>query len=132
MNQIEALFSLCEAYCAATSLSEARVSTLALGGGSRLGQIRMGSDIGVRRLEAVVDWFSANWPEGTPWPEGIRRPAAPRGGTPAPDGHQPTSSDGAGGSFETTGLPAAGVQAAGASRPASPVPAAVALREVSA
>ena len=76
MDQIYALLVLIDSYCSATGLSEARVSTLVLGGGARAGQIRHGSDIGARRLDRAIEWFSTNWPAGVAWPEGVARPVS--------------------------------------------------------
>ena len=75
MSQIPKLFELTEAYCAKTGLSEARVSTLVLKGGSRLKQLREGKDIGVRILDRAIQWFSDHWPENGVWPEGVDRPS---------------------------------------------------------
>lgn len=36
--------------------------------------IERNADMTTARFEASMEWFSANWPENTPWPEGIERP----------------------------------------------------------
>lgn len=39
-------------------------------------RLRKGATITARKYDAVVAWFSANWPEGAVWPEDVMRPAA--------------------------------------------------------
>jgi hypothetical protein len=90
MDQIAVLFALFDAYRSATGLSEARVSTLVLGGGKRSAQIRLGSDIGVRRLKGAFSWFADNWPEGADWPHEVPRPAAPEADLAGSAAHEPT------------------------------------------
>lgn len=74
MDVLESLFRLTDAYRAARSLSDARVSTLVFGAGHRIRSLRAGGDIGVRRLHAAFEWFSVHWPKGAAWPEGVPRP----------------------------------------------------------
>jgi hypothetical protein len=57
---------LCDAAALALGIREATLSTRMLGDGKRLAAIRRGKDIGVRRLEAAVDWIAANWPRESP------------------------------------------------------------------
>jgi hypothetical protein len=72
---IKWLLAVSSAYCAATGLSESRVSTLALNAGHRLPDIREGKcGIGVMTLETAIQWFSNNWPEGAEWPADVARP----------------------------------------------------------
>jgi len=63
------------AYCAATGLSEARLSMKLFGSGKRLRQLREGADTASRRVEDTLQWLSNHWPEGAVWPEGVTRPA---------------------------------------------------------
>lgn len=72
---IDSLLTLVGAYCQATQLAEATVSTRVLKDGKRIEMIRAGRDIGVRRLEEAVTWFSENWPAGADWPTSVARPA---------------------------------------------------------
>lgn len=81
MNAIDTLLLVAEAYASARSLSESRVSTLAFGEGTRLKHIREGGDMGARRVQRGLQWFSDNWPDGAEWPASVPRPApttAPR------------------------------------------------------
>lgn len=65
---------LAERYAEATGLALATVSARVLGRGSKLAALIAGGDIGCDRFDRAVAWFAANWPAGTPWPEGIARP----------------------------------------------------------
>ena len=76
MADINDLLKLVEVYAGATGLAEATISTKVLNDGKRIEAIRDGCDIGVRRLDEAISWFSANWPEQARWPRGIPRPEA--------------------------------------------------------
>ena len=76
MSSIDHLLSVVGAYCAATGHTESTVSTRFLGAGGRIKQIRGGSDMGSQRLARVIATFSAEWPDGAPWPADVPRPAA--------------------------------------------------------
>lgn len=80
MNAIDTLLLVSDAYAAARGLSESRISTLAFGEGTRLKHVREGGDMGARRVQRGLQWFSDNWPETAEWPAGVSRP-------------EPTSSD---------------------------------------
>lgn len=76
MTLLDHLISVSEAFAAARGLSRSRVSTIVFGDGRKLDLvIRDGADITTRRLEAAMSWFSANWPAGAAWPDGVPRPA---------------------------------------------------------
>lgn len=47
------------------------VSRAVFGSSTRIAEILGGADIGVRRLEQAILWFSENWPDDLPWPAGI-------------------------------------------------------------
>jgi hypothetical protein len=72
--QIVAFMKVIDGYCAAAGLAEATVSTRVFNDGKRITEVRAGADIGMRRVEKAIQWFSDNWPENTPWPEGVYRP----------------------------------------------------------
>ena len=74
MDAIETLISLVDAYRIARQVSDARVSTLVFNDGGRIAQIRNGGDIGARRFERAVQWFSDNWPPNAIWPTKVTRP----------------------------------------------------------
>ncbi|WP_245515051.1 hypothetical protein [Jiella endophytica] len=75
MTLREQLIHVADRYCQAVGLSRARVSTIVLGRGSKLDDLARGGDVTTRIFEQAVSWFSANWPDGTDWPNGIARPA---------------------------------------------------------
>lgn len=75
VRMIKWLLAVSSAYCDATNLSEARVSTIVLNAGHRLKDLREGRcGIGVPTLERALQWFSDNWPEGAVWPVEVVRP----------------------------------------------------------
>jgi hypothetical protein len=75
MDQIDALLILCDRYCKSVQKAEATLSTKLFGAGSRISQLRGGAtDIGVRRLNRAIQWFSDNWPVDAAWPDGVDRP----------------------------------------------------------
>ncbi|WP_246725535.1 hypothetical protein [Beijerinckia sp. L45] len=75
MSAFHDLFVLADAYADATGLAEGTVSDRVLKGGNRLRDLRAGKgDIGIRRLEQAIKWFSNHWPEGVDWPDTIDRP----------------------------------------------------------
>lgn len=69
------LLDVSAAYSGAVGLSESRVSTLVFRAGHRIPNLRKGSDAKSGTLEAGLQWFSDNWPEGVPWPCDVLRPA---------------------------------------------------------
>lgn len=74
MENITTLFDIVEAYRKARELSDARVSTLVFNDGGKIKSLREGTDIGVRRLQRAIQWFSDNWPENAVWPLSVARP----------------------------------------------------------
>lgn len=69
------LLTLVETFCAATGKSESRVATLAANGGMFFTRIREGGGCNVDNFLKVKRWFAENWPEDTPWPEGVSKSA---------------------------------------------------------
>lgn len=64
-----------DAYAAATCLSDKTISHRVFKDTKKVNALRQGGDITTSRLDEAVVWFSANWPIGVEWPEGIDRPA---------------------------------------------------------
>lgn len=95
MTALASLFTLIDVYCVATGLAEATVSTRLFSDGKRIASLRLGGDMGVRRLERALQWFSDNWPSEADWPADIARPEVPATETstrdmpdaPAPENH---------------------------------------------
>lgn len=84
MIRLDHFFKLVETFGAATGLAEATISTRVFNDGDRIKTLRNGGDLGVRKMERALDWFSAHWPEGAAWPEDIPRPVdAPPAEVPA-------------------------------------------------
>jgi hypothetical protein len=65
---------LVEAYCIATELAEATVSTRIFNDGKAIESIRRGRDVGVNRLNTAILLLSEKWPAKAKWPKGIERP----------------------------------------------------------
>lgn len=62
-------------YCAVTGMSQARLSTIILGGGHRLATIANGrGDLNTGTFEKAMAWLSLNWPADADWPDGVDRP----------------------------------------------------------
>lgn len=80
MTDIDRLLAVVDAYRAATGLSEARISTLFLKGGTRLAHLRAGGDIGVRTAAKALAAFAAAWPADAVWPDTVERPSQPGDG----------------------------------------------------
>ncbi|TIW28730.1 MAG: hypothetical protein E5V63_04355 [Mesorhizobium sp.] len=75
MIEISQLIFVADAYIAATGRKETTVSTSVFNDGKKLTALRDGSaDIGVRRFNVALEWFSAHWPVDAVWPEGVSRP----------------------------------------------------------
>jgi hypothetical protein len=78
-NRLDQLLAIIDVYRSARArggewMSDARVSTLLFGGGTRIKQLREGRDIGVKVCERALLWLSTNWPEGAVWPADVLRP----------------------------------------------------------
>jgi len=74
MKLTDQLLAVAVKYCEAVRLSRGRVSTLVFGDGMRLDGIASGKDLNTRSYEKAMLWFSSNWPDALPWPDGIERP----------------------------------------------------------
>lgn len=87
MRLKQQLLDVSAAYCVATGLSEARVSTRVFRHGGRLKGLRNGRGMLSDNVEDALQWFSDQWPEGAQWPCDVPRPApAPSDGDPSPEG----------------------------------------------
>ena len=74
MLYVSSFLRLVEAYCTATGVAEATLSSRLFNDGKRIAQIRAGSDVGVRRLDRAMAWFIKYWPGSANWPEDISKP----------------------------------------------------------
>lgn len=75
MLSIETLLVLAAAFADHRNLSESRVSTLVFGDGTRLKHLRQGGEMGSRRVDRAISWFSLHWPANAEWPRSIQRPS---------------------------------------------------------
>jgi hypothetical protein len=76
MNDLRKLILVFDAYVALTGQADATISTRFLGNGNRIREIRAGGDMGSRRIARALSAFSAAWPVGADWPQGVERPSA--------------------------------------------------------
>jgi hypothetical protein len=74
MDYRQQLLCLASAYRAATGRSEARVATIVHNQGTFFRRIAGGAGCSVDTYLKFKQWFSDNWPEEVPWPEGVDRP----------------------------------------------------------
>lgn len=74
MSIVETFLLVVECFCRAEGVPESTVSSRVFNDGKRLAQVRRGADIGVRRVERAMQWFSDNWPADADWPEAVARP----------------------------------------------------------
>lgn len=73
MSPIENFLQLVDTYCGLCGIADATLSTRLFNDGKRIAAIRAGGDVGARRLQIAINWFSANWPRDTKWPAGAFR-----------------------------------------------------------
>lgn len=75
MTLREQFLLLSDGYCEAKGISRSRLSTIVMNGGHVIDRIDNGGDLSTGSFERARQWFSDNWPETSPWPEQIWRPA---------------------------------------------------------
>lgn len=74
MSVIETILALSRAYGAAEDIEPKTVSWRVFRDSKKLAALESpNGDIQTRRADAALQWFSDNWPDGTPWPDGIER-----------------------------------------------------------
>lgn len=69
------ILRLAEAFAAARGISVSAVSSRVFDDSKKLGAIRDGADLTLKRASAAIQWFSDNWPDGVDWPADLARPA---------------------------------------------------------
>lgn len=74
MLRIGDLIRIADTYRAFLGLEEKTVSFRVFGDSKKLTALRDGADLVTGRFNGAFQWFSANWPEGLAWPEGVERP----------------------------------------------------------
>jgi len=73
-NPHQHLIDLCLAYASHKNVTHWRVSLLARGDGQYFKRLMDGKGSTVRVSDAVMRWFSDNWPADLEWPSDIPRP----------------------------------------------------------
>lgn len=75
MNGIDQILRVARVYADAEEIDLSTVSWRVFGDTKKLKAMERGADIQVRRHEAAMTWFSANWPKNARWPKGVARPS---------------------------------------------------------
>lgn len=73
-TNIQDILELSAAYQRHKGLSHWRVSYLVRGDGQFIKRLSEGRSCTVKTANAVLQWFSDNWPDNLPWPSDIPRP----------------------------------------------------------
>ncbi|WP_306049263.1 hypothetical protein [Oceaniradius stylonematis] len=68
------LLELAERFCEARGLKESTVGRMCAADGEFFSRLRDGKSFTARKYDAVVRWFSENWPEEHGWPAQVIRP----------------------------------------------------------
>lgn len=71
------LLSLSARFGEARKLEESTIGRLCAADGRFFPRLREGKTFTAKKYDEVVAWFSANWPDGVEWPEGVARLDAP-------------------------------------------------------
>lgn len=73
----EQLQGLAAAYQAATGFEMSTIAQRAAGDWRFFDRLfEADSTFTLRKADAVITWFDANWPDGVRWPKGVPRPKA--------------------------------------------------------
>jgi len=68
------LLTLCGSYCESKNVSPKTVAQSACGDWRFFDRLEKGASFTIRIYDRAVRWFSKNWPDNQPWPEGLKRP----------------------------------------------------------
>lgn len=63
-----------EEFAELTSREMSTVGRLAAGDWRFFDRLQEGASFTARKYDLIMLWFSANWPDGAPWPANIPRP----------------------------------------------------------
>lgn len=74
MLQIAHLLAIADEYQRVTHVEDKTLSFWVFRDSKKLAALRGKSDITTGRLNAAIQYFSDNWPDGAVWPKGIVRP----------------------------------------------------------
>lgn len=64
-------------FAKATEREPSTVARLATGDWRFFDRINEGASFTARKYDAIMGWFSANWPDGVAWPNETPRPLTP-------------------------------------------------------
>lgn len=64
-------------FAKATQREPSTVARLSTGDWRFFDRLSDGASFTARKYDAILGWFSANWPAGTPWPADVPRPVIP-------------------------------------------------------
>lgn len=65
---------LLASYRTRRDLQASTIGRLGAGDGKFFERLRSGATFTVKKYDAVVLWFSDNWPDGLEWPDSVPRP----------------------------------------------------------
>lgn len=68
------LFAIAKAFAAKRELQMSTIGRLCAGDSQFFDRLTEGKSFTARKYDAVLVWFSENWPEGAEWPASIDRP----------------------------------------------------------
>jgi hypothetical protein len=68
------LLCLADAFSGATFMTRPSIGKAALNDNTFFRRVEAGDNFTVKTFARLVQWFSDNWPETTPWPNDIARP----------------------------------------------------------
>jgi hypothetical protein len=74
MTDIEKILILAQTASMALGVTERSLAVQAFNDAIKFERLKEGKDIGVRRAQKAIQWFSDNWPDDTEWPASIERP----------------------------------------------------------
>ena len=72
------MHQLASAYEAATGMSRSAIGLKALKDNTFFVRLGAGGGFNIRTYDRLVGWFSAEWPAGVLWPDGVEHPSDER------------------------------------------------------
>ena len=72
----ENLLACAAAYGNARGCAEATVGNASAGDSRFFARLRAGKTFTIRKYDAVMAWFEANWPDDLEWPANVMRPSS--------------------------------------------------------
>ena len=76
MSTLEGLALVTQLFSDATGVAISTLSSRIFNDGKRLAKVVDGTtDVGLKKYDEALQYFSDNWPDGTEWPLDVARPA---------------------------------------------------------